>query len=61
MKKVFILLIILSLTLVSCVIDFAYPMDVINHTNDTILIGYGHNNIIDSITKEPSLCYIPLL
>ena len=48
MKKVFILLIILSLTLVSCVIDFAYPMDVINHTNDTILIGYGGYNTIDS-------------
>ena len=41
-------MIVLSLTLVSCVIDFAYPMYVINHTNDTILIGYGHNNIIDS-------------
>lgn len=48
MKKGFILLIVLSLTLVSCVIDFVYPMHVINHTNDTILIGYGHNNIIDS-------------
>ena len=48
MKKVIILLIVLSLALVSCVIDFAYPMHIINHTDDTILIGYGHNNIIDS-------------
>lgn len=48
MKKVFILLIVLSLTLVSCVIDFAYPMHVTNHTNDTILIGFGRYNIIDS-------------
>ena len=51
MKKVFILLIILSLTLVSCVIDYTYPMHVTNHTNDTILIGFGRYNIIDSTKR----------
>ena len=51
MKKVFILLIVLSLAVVSCVIDFAYPMYVINHTNDTILIGFGRYNNIDSTKR----------
>ena len=51
MKKVFILLAVLSLALVSCVIDFAYPMYVINRTNDTILIGFGRYNNIDSTKR----------
>ena len=51
MKKVFILLIILSLTLVSGVIDYTYPMHVTNHTNDTILIGFGRYNIIESTKR----------
>ena len=51
MKKVIILLAVLSLALVSCVIDFAYPMYVINRTNDTILIGFGRYNIIDSTKR----------
>ena len=51
MKKVIILLAVLSLALVSCVIDFAYPMYVINRTNDTILIGFGRYNNIDSTKR----------
>ena len=40
--------VLFSLGTFSCVIDSVYPMHIINNTNDTILIGYGHNNIIDS-------------
>lgn len=32
----------------SCVFDTVYAIHVINHTNDTILIGYGGYNTIDS-------------
>lgn len=34
----------------SCVFDTVYVIHVTNHTNDTILIGYGGNNTIDSTT-----------
>ena len=43
--------ILFSTGIFSCVIDFVYPMHIINHTNDTILIGFGHNNIIDSTKR----------
>ena len=33
----------------SCVFDSVYVIHVTNHTNDTILIGYGGYNTIDSI------------
>ena len=34
----------------SCVFDTMYVIRVTNHTNDTILIGYGGYNTIDSTT-----------
>ena len=43
---VFVTLILMVLS--SCVFDTAYVIQVTNHTNDTILIGYGGYNTIDS-------------
>ena len=43
---VFVTLILMVLS--SCVFDTAYIIQVTNHTNDTILIGYGGYNTIDS-------------
>lgn len=40
--------VLISIGISSCVIDYVYPMHIINHTNDTILIGYGNKNLIDS-------------
>ena len=36
------------MVLSSCVLDTVYAIHVTNHTNDTILIGYGGYNTIDS-------------
>lgn len=44
----FITLILTGLS--SCVFDTMYVIRVTNHTNDTILIGYGGYNTIDSTT-----------
>ena len=43
---IFITLILTGLS--SCVFDTVYVIHVTNHTNDTILIGYGGYNTIDS-------------
>ena len=36
------------MVLSSCILDTVYAIHVTNHTNDTILIGYGGYNTIDS-------------
>ena len=39
---------LILMELSSCVFDTVYVVHVTNHTNDTILIGYGGYNTIDS-------------
>lgn len=50
MKKLYkgVWAILFSIGVFSCVMDSVYVIHVTNHTNDTILIGFGRNNIIDS-------------
>lgn len=43
--------VLFSISIFSCVMDYVCPMHIINHTNDTILIGFGRNNIIDSTKR----------
>lgn len=50
MKRLFwgIFITLILTILSSCVFDTVYVIHVTNHTNDTILIGYGGYNTIDS-------------
>jgi hypothetical protein len=52
MKRLFggIWMTLILMILSSCVFDRIYIIHLTNHTNDTILIGYGGYNTIDSIT-----------
>lgn len=52
MKRLFggIWMTLILMILSSCVFDRLYVINLTNHTKDTILIGYGGYNTIDSIT-----------